>query len=71
MVVPLHIDDVQHEVARSIFNQRTLSSVDLAYEDVAERVEALDVKGQARVFMALFFMFGNKVGAMKFRTGIQ
>lgn len=70
-VVPLLLDDAQHEVARSIFNQRTLSTTDLEFEDVADQIEALDAEGQIQVFMALFFMFGNKVGAMKFRTGIQ
>jgi hypothetical protein len=34
-------------------------------------VETLDVAGQIEVFTALFFMYGTKIGAMKYTTGIE
>ncbi|GAB1689763.1 hypothetical protein [Krasilnikovia sp. M28-CT-15] len=67
----VQLADREHDVAKAIFNQRTASEVDLDADDVAAAVEPLDLGGQIRVFIALFFMFGTKVGAMKYRTGIE
>jgi hypothetical protein len=64
------ITDQQHEIAKTIFNRRATSTTDLAEDDVPE-VAALDVPGQVQVFVALFYMYGSKVGAMKHRTGIE
>jgi hypothetical protein len=69
-VVPLTITDQQHEIAKTIFNRRTTSTADLAEDDVAE-LEPLGWADQVQVFVALFYMFGSKVGAMKYRTGIE
>ncbi|MBG0569145.1 hypothetical protein [Actinoplanes aureus] len=62
--------DHEHETAKSIFNQRTASAGDLDEPDVAPVLEPLTADQQVQVFTALFFMFGTKVGAMKYRTGI-
>jgi hypothetical protein len=69
-LAPLTITDQQHEIAKTIFNRRTASTVDLAEDDVPE-LEPLGMANQVQVFVALFYMFGSKVGAMKYRTGIE
>lgn len=71
LVPVLTFTDEQHEAARQIFNQRTLSTVDLQAEDIDDVWERLSEEDQVQVVTALFFMFGNKVGAMKYRTGIK
>jgi hypothetical protein len=67
---PLTFSDREHETARKIFNQRTVSDTNLDEEDVASVLEPLDPGEQIQVFKALFFMFASKIGAMKYRTGI-
>lgn len=69
-LAPLTISDQQHEIAKTIFNRRTTSTADLAENDVPE-LESLDITDQMQVFVALFYMFGSKLGAMKYRTGIE
>jgi hypothetical protein len=34
-------------------------------------MESLAWADQVQVFVALFYMFGSKVGAIKYRTGIE
>jgi hypothetical protein len=68
---PLNFSDREHETARTIFNQRAASPADLDEEDVAAALESLGSDGQIQVFVALVYMFGSKVGAMKYRTGIE
>jgi hypothetical protein len=68
---PLTLDDREHETAKAIFNQRTRSDVDLDHQDVHAALEPLGTEGQIQVFVALFFMYGSKIGAMKERTGIE
>jgi hypothetical protein len=67
---PLTITDQQHEIAKAIFNRRTASIADLSEDDVTE-LEPLEMADQMQVFVALFYMFGSKVGAIKYRTGIE
>ncbi|PZS37579.1 MAG: hypothetical protein DLM62_18435 [Pseudonocardiales bacterium] len=69
-LAPLSITDQQHEIAKTIFNRRTTSTADLTEDDAAE-LELLGMVDQMQIFVALFYMFGAKVGAMKHRTGIQ
>ncbi|MEU8048112.1 hypothetical protein AB0B71_28695 [Micromonospora echinofusca] len=71
LVPVLTFTDEQHEAARQIFNQRTLSATDLEAEDIDEAWSRLNEGDQVQIVTALFFMFGNKVGAMKYRTGIK
>lgn len=63
--------DQEHQIAKTIFDRRSTSASDLTGADVAADLEPLDVAGQMQVFVALFFMFGTKVGEMKHRTGIE
>jgi hypothetical protein len=69
-LAPLAISDQEHEIAKAIFNRRTTSTADLAEDDVPE-LESLGMTDQLQVFVALFYMFGSKLGAMKYRTGID
>jgi hypothetical protein len=70
-IIAIDVADRQHEIATAIFNRRTVSPVDLAVEDVAADLEPLDDGEQITVFVALFYMYGTKVGAMKRHTGIE
>ena len=69
-LAPLSVTGQQHEIAKTIFNRRTTSTVDLTEGDVPE-LEPLDMTDQIQNFVVLFYMFGTKVGAMKHRTGIE
>jgi hypothetical protein len=55
----------------TIFNRRTTSAADLTEDEVAEDLDPLDLPGTMTVFVALFYMYGTKVGAIKHRTGIE
>jgi hypothetical protein len=66
--VPL--SDRLQELAKEIFNRRTGGAGDLDEEDVPE-LDSLGWEDQLQVFIALFFMFGTKVGALKYTTGIE
>ncbi|HEY6424717.1 MAG TPA: hypothetical protein VIY28_16020, partial [Pseudonocardiaceae bacterium] len=69
-ILTLNITDQQHNIAKTIFNQRTTSATDLTEEDIAGQLEPLTVPDQMELFVILFYMYGTKVGAMKHRTGI-
>jgi len=70
-LTPLQISGREQEIAKTIFNRRTVSGANLAEDDVATDFEPLDPGDQVQVFIALFTMFGHKVGAMKYTTGIE
>jgi hypothetical protein len=67
-LIPITMTDQPHEIARTIFNRRTARAADLDEADVPE-MEYLAAADQVQVFVALFFMFGKKVGALKYTTG--
>lgn len=67
----LTLTDQQHRAARVIFNRRMASDSDLTEYDVTPELESLDWVGQMAVFVALFYMFGSKVGALKRVTGMS
>lgn len=69
-LLPLTITNQQHEIAKTIFNRRTAITTDLAEDDVPE-MGFLGIADQVQVFVVLFYMFGSKVGALKYRTGIE
>ena len=66
----LTISDQQHEIAKKIFNQRTISTADLTEDDIAADLEPLGPAEQMTVFVTLFCMYGTKVGAIKHRMGM-
>ena len=65
----LTVSDQQHEIAKKIFNQRTISTADLTEDDIAADLEPLGPAEQMTVSVTLFYMYGTKVGAIKHRTG--
>jgi hypothetical protein len=69
-LIPLTMTSQPHEIAKTIFNRRTARAADLDEADVPE-MESLGAADQVQVFVALFFIFGNKVGALKYTTGIE
>lgn len=69
-IVPVPMSDREHAIAKILFNRRTASAVDLTEDDITEDVAPLQASDQLQVFVALFFMYGNKIGAMKYTTGI-
>ena len=69
-LTPVTMTDQQHEIAKTIFNRRTARTADLDEDDVPE-MESLAAADQVQVFIALFFMFGKKAGALKYTTGID
>ena len=69
-LLPITITEEPHEIAKAIFIRRTARTADLDETDVPE-TGALSTADQLQVFMALFFMFGSKVGALKYATGIE
>lgn len=70
-ILALTISDQEHQSAKTIFNRRTTNTADLTEADVAADLEPLDVAETMTVFVALFYMYGTKIGAMKHRTGIE
>ncbi|HEY2096302.1 MAG TPA: hypothetical protein VGH72_07560 [Pseudonocardia sp.] len=69
-MLPLDIPDRPHELAKVIFNRRTTSAADLDPSDVTDELDNLGVDDQLRVFTALFYMYGTKLGVLKHTTGI-
>jgi len=66
----LTVSDQEHEIAKKIFNQRTISIADLPEDDIAADLEPLAPAEQMTVFVTLFYMYGTKVGAIKHRMGV-
>ena len=69
-IVPVTMDDRGHDTAKALFNRRTAGAADFTEDDVAQDLAQLPDNDQLQVFVALFFMYGNKIGAMKYTTGI-
>jgi uncharacterized ParB-like nuclease family protein len=70
-ILALPIDDQDQAIAKVIFNRRAESTVDLTEDDISADLEPLDVPATVTIFVALFYMYGTKIGAMKHRTGIE
>ena len=67
---PIELSDQEHETAKAIFNQRITSDLNLDHDDVTATLEPVGRDGQIQVFVALVYMYGTKIGAMKHSTGI-
>lgn len=68
-IVPMEITGRPHDTAKAIFNRRTASQVDLTTDDVTDDLDQLTVPEQVTVIVALFVMYGSKIGALKYSTG--
>lgn len=69
-LLPLSLDDRNHDLAKAIFNRRATAAADLDADDLSGPLEEVGVNGQLEVFTALFWMYGTKISALKQRTGI-
>lgn len=67
---PLKMGDRPHQVAKDIFNQRITAGADLESDDIDDVIDSLDVPDRIQVFVAVFYMYGTKIGALKHTTGI-
>jgi len=65
------VDERSQDVARAVFNRRLADEVDVRDAEVAVDLDGLSSQQQIEVFMAVFFLYGTKIGALKNRTGIE
>ncbi|TWH15983.1 hypothetical protein JD82_04971 [Prauserella rugosa] len=68
---PIRMGDRPHQVAKDVFNRRIAAGVDLDSDDIDEVIDSLEVPDRIHVFVAVFYMYGSKLGALKHRTGID
>lgn len=65
------VDERCQDVARAVFNQRLAEVADVRESQVAVDLDGLTSQQRIEVFMAVFFLYGTKVGALQNRTGIR
>lgn len=65
----LAIGDREHDLARTILNERLAMEVDLRPDDLVERLRPLGPGGQVHVLVALCRMYRHKLLALKHHTG--
>ncbi|WP_439659597.1 hypothetical protein ACSHWB_45740 [Lentzea sp. HUAS TT2] len=65
------VDERSQNVARSAFNQRLAQDVDVRETEIAVELDWLSAQQRIEVFMAVFFLYGTKVGALQNRTGLR
>ncbi|MFD9704464.1 hypothetical protein [Lentzea sp. NPDC059081] len=65
------VDERSQDVARAVFNRRLAEDADVRYTEVAVDLDGLSSQQQIEVFMAVFFLYGTKIGALQNRTGIR
>jgi len=65
------VDERSQDVARAVFNQRLAQDSDVRESQVAVDLDGLSSEQRIEVFMAVFFLYGTKVGALQNRTGIR
>ncbi|WP_177229825.1 hypothetical protein [Lentzea albida] len=65
------VDDRSQDVARAVFNHRLAQDADVRESEVAIDLDGLSSQQRIEVFMAVFFLYGTKIGALQNRTGIR
>ncbi|MFC6093008.1 hypothetical protein [Saccharothrix lopnurensis] len=65
----LAIGDREHDLARTILNQRLATGADLGPDDLVERLRPLGPGGQVHLLVALCRMYRHKLLALKHHTG--
>ncbi|WP_394620033.1 hypothetical protein JNUCC0626_13300 [Lentzea sp. JNUCC 0626] len=65
------IDEHSQSIARAVFNQRLAQHADVRSTEVAMDLDGTTPQQRIEVFMAVFFLYGTKVGALRNRTGIR
>ncbi|MEU7474545.1 hypothetical protein AB0A63_01090 [Lentzea sp. NPDC042327] len=71
MLFHAEVDERSQDVARAVFNRRLAEPADVRETEVAVDLDGLTSQQQIEVFMAVFFLYGIKVGALQNRTGIR
>lgn len=67
---PLQMGDRPHAVAKDLFNRRLTAEADLEFDEVEAAVAECDAADQIHTFVAAFYMYGVRLGALKYTTGI-
>jgi hypothetical protein len=65
------VDERSQDVARAVFNQRLAREGDVRETEIAVDLDGLSSEQRIEVFMAVFFLYGTKIGALQNRTGIR
>ncbi|MCX2946838.1 hypothetical protein [Lentzea sp. NEAU-D7] len=65
------VDERSQNVARAVFNQRLAREADVRETEIAVDLDELSPEQRIEVFMAVFFLYGTKIGALQNRTGIR
>ncbi|GLY54468.1 hypothetical protein [Lentzea sp. NBRC 102530] len=65
------VDERSQDIARAVFNRRLARMADVSAAEIAVDVHELTSQQRIEVFMAVFFLYGTKVGALQNRTGIR
>ncbi|MFD4668666.1 hypothetical protein ACFWNN_02970 [Lentzea sp. NPDC058450] len=65
------IDERSLSIARAVFNHRLAQHADVRSTEVAVDLGGTTSQQRIEVFMAVFFLYGTKVGALQNRTGIR
>ncbi|MDX3661364.1 hypothetical protein PV646_29000 [Streptomyces sp. ID05-26A] len=65
------VDERSQDTARALFNQRLARSSDVRDTEIAVDLDELTSQQRIEVFMAVFFLYGTKIGALQNRTGIR
>ncbi|WP_143116111.1 hypothetical protein [Lentzea xinjiangensis] len=65
------IDERSQDVARMVFNRRLADEVDVQDAEIRNDLDGLTPHQRIEVFMAVFFLYGTKIGALQNRTGIR
>lgn len=69
-LAPLDLTGDQNELGRSLFNLRARMDADIGSDDVEAEISGCSDFDVVNSFMAVFVIYGLKVGALKSRTGI-
>ncbi|KOV78062.1 hypothetical protein [Nocardia sp. NRRL S-836] len=65
------VDERCQDIARAVFNRRLAETADVRDTQVAVDLDGLSAPQRIEVFMAVFFLYGTKIGALQNRTGIR
>jgi hypothetical protein len=70
-IIAIDVKDDEHDLAKKILARRLGMTKDLDSTDIDDDLAGVSWQDQLQVFVALFYMFGNRLGAIKYTTGIE
>ncbi|WP_143035781.1 hypothetical protein [Lentzea fradiae] len=65
------VDERCQDIARAVFNRRLAENADVRDTEIAVDLDGLSSQQRIEVFMAVFFLYGTKIGALQNRTGLR